>query len=310
MTKHLTTLPDYHQFYQTFRKANPEASIGLVPTLGALHDGHMALVKASLEQCDLTVVYIFLNPMQFAPHEDFDSYPRTLESDLAQCQALGVDVVFSPAAQEIYPHGTEGMTQVVPPAYLTQRACGLSRPVFFTGIATVLTKMFTLLRPDVAFFGHKDAQQLRIVQQLVEDLNLPLSIVPVATVRESSGLAMSSRNQKLSSATARQQALLLSQLLTSIQQLYQRGHVQVDEVKHRVLSALTEVADPEVFELDYCIAVDQQSFQEVSVINDNTRWLVAAQVAGVRLIDNALVSEPAVAQLGLAPLGMVSMALS
>jgi len=178
-----------------FRRRHRDETIALVPTMGALHRGHLALIAKAKELEDRAVVSIFVNPLQFGPNEDFNRYPRTLEADLAACAELGVDAVFIPSVEEMYPQGQEHLVQVVPPESLTGFLCGKYRPGHFTGVATVVLKLFNIIQPDVAVFGEKDAQQLTVIKRMVRDLNLPVDIVGHPTLREESGLVMSSRNK-------------------------------------------------------------------------------------------------------------------
>ncbi|MCA9806556.1 MAG: pantoate--beta-alanine ligase [Cyanobacteria bacterium HKST-UBA06] len=292
--KHLDTVEAYAKWHKNFRKKNPDKTVGLVPTLGALHDGHMALIEASMARCDATVVYIFLNPLQFGPTEDLNTYPQSLESDLARCKAAGVDVVFSPTVADIYPEGQDDIVRVHPPARLNRVACGLSRPHFFAGVCTVLVKMFNLMQPDVAFFGEKDYQQLVIVRNMVEALNMPLAIESVATVRDSDGLALSSRNAYLVDPVHRKQAYLLQEMLGQLQRRAASGETRTARLKDAVAKTwLFQQFAPD-FRLDYLVAVDEQTLQPVQMVTPTTRWLIAGWVADIRLIDNG----PAYAALG------------
>ena len=191
-------------------------TIGLVPTMGALHKGHMSLIKKAKETADKVVVSIFVNPIQFGPNEDFEKYPRTLESDVNICQSLGVDIVFAPAPNEMYGENTllsnNNLTYVCPPYNVVDMLCGKSRPGHFDGVATVVLKLFNIVQPDFAFFGQKDAQQLFILKKMVKDLNINIKIIGCPIVREKDGLAISSRNIYLSEAE-RKKALSISQAL-------------------------------------------------------------------------------------------------
>ncbi|HMO24524.1 MAG TPA: pantoate--beta-alanine ligase, partial [Candidatus Melainabacteria bacterium] len=189
---------DVRSWYDFIRSEFPGSSIGFVPTMGALHKGHETLIETASSRCDRVVVSIFVNPTQFGPGEDLDKYPRTFEADLEICKRHGVDLVFSPEPTELYQSGTEALTFVEPPRELVERLCGLSRPGHFRGVATVVAKLFNIVRPDQAFFGEKDFQQLQVVKRMVRDLDIPVEIVPVPTVRDYDGLALSSRNAYLS----------------------------------------------------------------------------------------------------------------
>ena len=177
-------------------------SVGLVPTMGALHEGHLSLIKKSVETCDKTIVSDFVNPTQFCPSEDLEKYPRTLDEDIKLCEENGVDIVFAPSPKEMYGADTrltnDFLTYVIPPFFYTNKLCGKSRVGHFDGVCTVVLKLFNIVQPDFAFFGQKDAQQLIIIKKMVEDLNIPVNIIPCPIVREESGLALSSRNKYLS----------------------------------------------------------------------------------------------------------------
>ena len=192
--------------------------VGLVPTMGALHEGHLSLIKKAKAECDKVVVSVFVNPIQFGPSEDFDKYPRTLEEDMKLCDGEGVDVVFAPSAREMYGDcrlSNDCLTYVCPPYFYVDKLCGKSRVGHFDGVCTVVMKLFNIVQPDCAFFGQKDAQQIIIIKKMVEDLNIPIEIVQCPIVREESGLALSSRNKYLSE-TGKKDALVLSQILNNI----------------------------------------------------------------------------------------------
>jgi pantoate--beta-alanine ligase len=266
--------------------------VAFVPTMGALHEGHLSLIEKAKSMAPHVVVSIYVNPLQFGPNEDFDRYPRSLEQDLKLCKVHGVDLVFYPDLNELHPEGFDNITHVVPPSLLVNQLCGLTRPRFFTGVATIVLKLFGLVEPDYAIFGEKDAQQLAVVERMVYDLNLPVKIIPAPTAREYDALAKSSRNKYLQSSWERQQARLLSRLLMTVQELYQQGMLTTPETlalaKERVLD---ESLYPD-FQLEYLAAVDSETFMPVEILEDNTRILVAAKVGHVRLIDNTLLGEP------------------
>ena len=204
-----------------------DLSIGLVPTMGALHEGHGSLIKESSNTCDKTVVSVFVNPTQFGINEDFSKYPRTLEKDIELAQKYNADVVFSPSAEEMYGnnYNKDFMTLVCPPYDLVNQLCGKTRPGHFDGVASVVTKLFNITTPDFAFFGQKDAQQLYIIKKMVDDLNFDINIVACPIIREESGLAISSRNQYLSQEE-KKEAVSLSQALFTIKQ-YTRNIVEL-----------------------------------------------------------------------------------
>jgi pantoate--beta-alanine ligase len=246
-----------------------DGTLAVVLTMGALHDGHEALVDAAREQCDQVLVTIFVNPLQFGPAEDFDRYPRTLDRDLAVCARAGVDVVFAPARAEMYPDGEP--TVRVNPGPLGEILEGASRPGFFHGVLTVVLKLLHLTRPDAAFFGEKDYQQLTLVRRMVRDTDLPVRIVGVPTVREPDGLALSSRNRYLS-APERRTALSLSAALRA-------GAAAGRDAEAAARAAL----DPGVA-LDYLVLTDPQLGPAPA--SGPARLLVAARVGATRLIDN------------------------
>lgn len=250
-------------------------TVGVVMTMGALHAGHRALVEAARARADHVIVTIFVNPLQFGPSEDFDRYPRTIDADLAVCASAGVDVVFVPDRGEMYPDG-EPQVRVEPgPRGLLLE--GASRPGFFHGVLTVVLKLLNLARPDLAFFGEKDYQQLTLVRRLVRDVNLPVEIVGVPTVREPDGLARSSRNRYLSPAD-RHAALALSRALRSGAAAGDRGARAVLAAAQRVLAEEPAVA------VDYLVLTDPELGPPPAA--GPARLLVAARLGGTRLIDN------------------------
>ena len=213
------------KFIATAKKQG--SSIGLVPTRGSLHEGHLSLVKKAQEECDVVVISIFVNPTQFGPNEDFEAYPREFGADCAKLQALGVDVVFHPSVEEMYPCGYATFVDVE--SEITNKLCGAKRPGHFRGVATVVTKLFGIVQPDKAFFGQKDAQQVAVLKQMVHDLNQNLDLVVCPIIRESDGLAKSSRNTYLSTE-ARQQAIILSQALTLAETLISDGEIKTSNI--------------------------------------------------------------------------------
>jgi pantoate--beta-alanine ligase len=282
----LKTLSDYLGYQAQWQGQK----IALVPTMGALHQGHQALITRARDLADVVVVSIFVNPLQFGPQEDLAAYPRPLQQDLALCEKLGVDVVFAPDAQEMYPGGMAQVTTVVPPSEITGLYCGAFRPRHFVGVATVVLKLFNMLRPHVAIFGEKDAQQLAVIRKVVQDLCLPVEVLAHPTIRDEQGLALSSRNQYLHSEQERKAALCLYQILTEIQQAYRMASLPLptrqtlDAVSEKVLSQWQE---PSVrIKLQYLALVDPHTFQPVDEMVSGCRLLIAAYVNQVRLIDN------------------------
>lgn len=262
--------------------------IGLVPTMGALHAGHLSLIRQARQETDFVVVSIFVNPLQFAPHEDFQRYPRTLGQDQQLCEQAGVDVIFAPSPAQLY--GTsdspqaEQLTQVVPPAAMSAVLCGRSRPGHFQGVATVVTKLLNIVQPDRAYFGQKDAQQLAILQRLTADLNLPIEIVPCPIVREPNGLALSSRNQYLT-PEQRSQAAVLYRSLQQAEQTFQKGHTDRAALVEAVKTELAMV--PEI-QPEYVELVHPQTLTPLTQIEEVGLLAIAAHLSTTRLIDNIL----------------------
>lgn len=265
--------------------------IGLVPTMGALHAGHMSLIKKAKETCDKVVVSDFVNPIQFGPSEDFDKYPRTLDEDVKLCEEEGVDIVFAPSADEMYGKGqrlsNDILTYVCPPYFYVNTLCGKTRTGHFDGVCTVVLKLFNIVQPDYAFFGQKDAQQVVIIQKMVKDLNVPVDIIQCPIVRENSGLALSSRNKYLSE-NGKKDALVLSKILNNIKACYKRGVTDVSALKETAYEFLTEKQDMEYLEI-----VDRNTLENKTKADDNSIALIACRVENVRLIDNIYLKEEA-----------------
>lgn len=263
--------------------------VGLVPTMGALHEGHLSLIKKAVEKCDKVVVSVFVNPIQFCPGEDLDKYPRTLDADTKMCDDAGVSIVFAPTPNEMYGEGqmrtNDFLTYVIPPFFYVNKLCGKSRVGHFDGVCTVVNKLFNIVQPDYAFFGQKDAQQLIIIKKMVKDLNIPVEIVPCPIIREDSGLAMSSRNKYLSDED-KKEALVLSKILNNINACYKQGVTDVKALKETAYSFLNEH-----HELEYLEFMNQEDLEEVTKADNNTRVFIACRVGGVRLIDNILLGE-------------------
>jgi pantoate--beta-alanine ligase len=255
-------------------------TIGFVPTMGALHLGHRKLLEHARAETGVVVASIFVNPTQFDRKDDLDRYPRTLDQDLALCRESGVDIVFAPSAADMYPQ--EQWTWVDVPA-LTQHLCGPGRPGHFRGVATVVMKLFGIVQPDRAYFGEKDAQQLAIIKRMVADLNVPVTIVPVETVREPDGLAMSSRNQHLSPAE-RNLAPALSRALFAAREAILRGERSADAIRAAVEPLLAGV------QIEYFSIVDPETLEPVARIPNRVLIAGAIWVAATRLIDNLTVT--------------------
>ena len=262
--------------------------VGLVPTMGALHAGHLSLIKKAKAECDKVVVSVFVNPIQFGPSEDFDKYPRTLDEDMKLCDGEEVDIVFAPSAREMYGGGrlsNDCLTYVCPPYFYVDKLCGKSRVGHFDGVCTVVMKLFNIVQPDCAFFGQKDAQQVIIIKKMVNDLNIPIEIVQCPIVREESGLALSSRNKYLSE-NGKKDALVLSQILNNIKACYKRGITNIEALKETAYSYLTEKHD-----LEYLEILNRDTLEEEKDANDKSIALIACKVDGVRLIDNIYFTE-------------------
>ena len=252
-------------------------SIGLVPTMGALHRGHATLIERSQALCDHTVVSIFVNPTQFDRSDDFDLYPRTLDVDIAFCDSLGVNAVYAPTIDAMYP---EGFETSIDPGSLAHRWEGEHRPGHFAGVATVVTKLLTAVQPHIAVFGEKDFQQLAVIQHVVRDLGLPVTVVGEPTVREDDGLAMSSRNIHLN-PEARAQATSIKQ---AIDQALDRS--TSTDSPNDIVEQVTNDIQRSGGTVDYVAVVDRLTLEPVTDLNSDTRLLVAAWFGGVRLIDN------------------------
>jgi pantoate--beta-alanine ligase len=254
--------------------------IGLVPTMGALHEGHLKLIDAAKEKADVVIVSIFVNPVQFGPSEDFTKYPRTFEADVAACEARGADIIFAPKKDQIYP---PGYSTYVTEERLSKGLCGISRPGHFRGVCTVVNILFNITRPDVAVFGRKDAQQAAIIQKMVTDLVLPVEVLVVATVREADGMAMSSRNRYLSEEQ-RVEARKINQALREGKRMVEEGVRSVD----RVLAEVTHILSlSRRLRVIYVAMVDRETMAPVREIEPGKGLLaVAVWLNEVRLIDN------------------------
>lgn len=274
------TISEIRMALKTLREGGHR--IGFVPTMGYLHEGHASLIKQSTARCNSTVVSVFVNPTQFGPGEDLARYPRDLERDQNLCLKLGVDVLFLPDASELYP---TGFSTFVEPGTLAQNLCGKFRPGHFRGVATVVAKLFNIVQPDLAFFGQKDLQQVAVIRRMIKDLNMPVDIIAVPTVREPDGLALSSRNSYLSPED-RQRALCLHRGLTAASEAFQGG-------EHRV-SRLMDIARNHLEGLDeiqYCQLVDASTMEPLGGEVTRAAALCMAVVVGrTRLIDNVLLS--------------------
>ncbi len=278
------TIKDVREQIKKWKKEG--LTIGLVPTMGALHAGHKSLIEKSVEKCDRTVVSVFVNPIQFCPGEDLEKYPRTLDADNKLCDEIGADIVFAPSPKEMYGEGhilsNDFLTYVIPPYFYVNKLCGKSRVGHFDGVCTVVNKLFNIVQPDFAFFGQKDAQQLVIIKKMVKDLNIPVEIVPCPIVREESGLALSSRNKYLSDE-AKIDALALSKILFNIKACYDKGIKDIEALKETAYSYLNEHHN-----LEYLEFLDADTLDEKSTADSSTRVFIAVKIGNVRLIDNIM----------------------
>lgn len=257
--------------------------VGLVPTMGYLHEGHLALVKEACRQCDAVLVSIFVNPTQFGVGEDFERYPRDLAKDKALLETTRADVIFSPEVPEMYPAGYDTFVEVF--GEITGKLCGASRPGHFRGVATVVSKLFLICQPDMAFFGQKDAQQVMIIEKMVRELNFPIKIVRVPIVREPDGLAMSSRNVYLD-GEQRKQALVLNQALQKAEQAILAGERDLAAVKTILVKA---IESSPLAVIDYAEIYSAEDLSNLQVIKGRVLMALAVKFGSTRLIDNRLV---------------------
>jgi len=254
-------------------------TLGLVPTMGALHEGHMSLVTAAKTDCDAVAVSIFVNPAQFSPNEDYAAYPRTFEEDCRKLEQAGVDLVFAPAAEEMWPVVN---TTFVEPGEIATRLDGASRPGHFRGVATIVARLFNIVQPDRAYFGQKDAAQIAVLRHIVRDLNFSVHLIVCPIVREPDGLAMSSRNGYLSTPQ-RERALVLHQALAAAEKLATSGELSAEVIRHRLQTSLAAASDVRP---DYVAVVDPDTLLPVQDVSAGALVAVAAWVGTTRLIDN------------------------
>lgn len=267
---------------------NAGFEVGFVPTMGCLHEGHLSLIKRSVKETDMTVVSIFLNPTQFGPNEDLDKYPKQFETDLFECEKLGVAAIFAPSKDEMYSNGLENIFKVIPPEEYIDKLCGKFRPGHFEGVATVVTKLFNCVPAQKGYFGQKDAQQLFIIRKLVEHLDFNIEIVACPTVREPDGLACSSRNLNLDSKS-RKLAPYLFKTLNFINDAFMAGKTDFNEIS---IIARQEFIDRfEQIHLEYLLALDYNSLKFIDKLKPYTLIAIAAKIGGVRLIDNIILSQ-------------------
>lgn len=279
--KVVKTIKEVREIVSSWRRDG--LTVGLVPTMGYLHEGHQSLISKSVSENDRTVVSVFVNPIQFGPNEDLEAYPRDLKRDMEAVEAVGGDLIFNPEPAEMYP---SHFTSFIDTTETTELLCGAVRPVHFRGVCTVVGKLFNIVTPDRAYFGQKDAQQLATIRRFVRDLNFGLEIVPCPIVREADGLAKSSRNTYLSPAE-RKAALILSKSLAL-------GKKAVDEGERnasKVVSIITESLQTEpLARIDYVEVVDFENIQRVETISGETLVAIAVYIGKTRLIDNFIVN--------------------
>ena len=253
-------------------------SIGLVPTMGYLHEGHLSLIKEARAATDTVVVSVFVNPTQFGPGEDYVSYPRDIKRDTLEAERAGTDIIFAPKVEQVYP---ESYSTYVEVEGLSEALCGKTRPGHFRGVTTVCTKLFNIIEPDIVFFGQKDAQQAAIIQKMVKDLNMNVKLKVLPTLREKDGLAMSSRNKYLS-PKQRKDASVLYQALNEAKNMIETGEKNADKIKKRMKKTIDKVDS----KIDYISIVDADSLKDVSVISGKALIALAVRIGRARLIDN------------------------
>lgn len=279
--KIIETVAEMQQWSKEQKRAGK--SVGLVPTMGYLHEGHLTLVRQARKNSDAVVVSIFVNPLQFGPGEDFEDYPRDLKRDSGLLEAEGVDAVFAPSVQEMYPAGFSSYVEVC--GEITQKLCAISRPVHFKGVTTVCSKLFHICQPDRAFFGQKDAQQLLVIKKMVRELNFPLEIVGVPIVREADGLAKSSRNVYLSQEE-RTQALVLSRSLQEAKKAIEAGERKVAALKALIQDV---IQSSPLARIDYVEIYNADDLSDIEEIDGRALIALAVKFGNTRLIDNLLV---------------------
>jgi pantoate--beta-alanine ligase len=277
--KIIETIQDMRIFVEQAKKQG--LRIGLVPTMGSLHEGHLTLMRQAKKSCDVVVVSIFVNPTQFGPNEDYAKYPRDLTGDSEQASKAGVEVIFHPQTQEMYPKGYSSFIEI---DGITQKLCGLSRPGHFRGVATIVAKLFNIIQPDKAFFGQKDAQQVLVLGRMVADLNMNVELEIVPIVRENDGLAMSSRNAFLS-VEERDAALVLSRSLQLAQQLVTQGEINVAKLRQQVIAM---IQTEKLAKIDYVEIYSHPLLENINVMTPKALLALAVYVGNTRLIDNII----------------------
>jgi len=280
----MLTITTVKELRQELKQVSHQLKIGFVPTMGALHLGHQSLIKKAIAETDFVIVSIFVNPLQFGKNEDFGEYPRQLERDQQLCQQLGVNLLFAPSNEEMSTE-SEDTTMVIPPASMTSVLCGKYREGHFQGVATIVTKLFNLIRPNIAYFGQKDAQQVAIIQRLVKDLQIPVKIQPCPIIREKSGLALSSRNQYLSNAE-KQDATAIFSSLSLARESFLAGERDVNRLIRIVKEKLSQTS----LQLQYVEIVNPQTLQPLQQITSSGLLAIAVYCGKTRLIDNMILT--------------------
>jgi pantoate--beta-alanine ligase len=258
--------------------------IAFVPTMGFFHEGHLELMRVAKKHADVVVFSIFVNPLQFGPHEDFEAYPRDPGGDLAKAEKAGADIAFTPSGSEMYPDGFQTEVHV---KNVTQHLCGLSRPGHFDGVTTVVAKLFNIIKPHLAVFGQKDYQQLTVISRLVRDLNMDIQIVGMPTVREADGLAMSSRNSYLN-AEERKSALCLKNSLDLAEELVQSGEKDAQKIRAAMVKLIEHYAHTKIDYINFCHPV---TLEDKEILEDETLVALTVKVGKTRLIDNRLIHK-------------------
>ncbi|MBP7554339.1 MAG: pantoate--beta-alanine ligase [Spirochaetes bacterium] len=269
--------------YKISEYKNSGKSIGLVPTMGALHKGHVSLIEKSKQNCDITIVSVFVNPIQFGPNEDFHKYPRPIEQDIRICEEAGVDILFNPTVEEIIGDNLKTFVDIND---LGSNLCGAKRPGHFRGVATIVSKMFNIIKPDKAFFGKKDIQQLYIIKKMVDDLNFDLEIIPCSIIREDDGLAMSSRNRYLSEKE-RVDSLIINVALKKAIKLIENGEIYSKNIIKFFENNISKIVSAKI---DYISVVDK-NMTNVEFVEKGNILAVAVYIGKTRLIDNHIIGE-------------------
>jgi pantoate--beta-alanine ligase len=287
--KTVRTIQELRDFIREYRHISPSEGVGLVPTMGFLHEGHVSLMERARKECGLVVLSIFVNPLQFGPSEDFERYPRDEHKDLVIAEQAGVDIVFVPSLEEMYPSPMQATVTMT--GDMTKVLCGASRPGHFDGVATVVSKLFHIAQPDKAYFGLKDAQQVAVIEQMVHDLNIPIEIVPCPIIRDPDGLAKSSRNVYLSEEE-RSQALVLSQSLEMAEQWYREGFTDAAELRRLIAERIESAPLARIDYVDIRWYPSLRPADSLQCINRNEKIIVALAVkfGNTRLIDNRLLT--------------------